>query len=1069
MSLPNIAYTSYTIAVCLAVFCFWLISLQEPRHEQRNIMIMAAVTVVQTLGYWSSLHAVNLESAIFAQKLIMCGGVFMFYSMLLVVCSTCEVNIPLKVKQLLMYIAAAFCLIFANFERFSFVYKEYHFTLKNGMPILELSYGFVYLLFVVMIFSYISVLSVISVKSFIKANTTRKRIIASLLLVFEIVPTIAFIVDKTGGIGFSLIPLGYTIAESIIIFLIYFLKIYDVKNVAMLIAFNNSEDGIIITDSCNRYQDANSKARELFPELIKLSNNDSIKGVSPLIDRIIIDGSDKEVVSYDHLYQPKIQPITSESKHTGNVVWLKDITLERKNTELLEAHRQALQSDVALKTELLEKAEAATRSKSEFLAKMSHEIRTPMNAIVGMAELSLRESTSPEAKKYAIGIKQASANLLTIINDILDFSKIESGKLEITNQKYLLGSLINDVISIIRIRVIDKSLLFVVNIDSNLPAELIGDEIRIRQILLNLLGNAAKYTKEGYITLTVGGSLSDGHTATLDIAVTDTGVGIKEENIANLFSEFAQFDVLKNRGIEGTGLGLAITKSLCVAMGGDIKVKSVYGEGSVFTVTLPQEYETYTPFAAVNDKEQQVIIYEPREVYRGSVVFAIDNLGIRYTLAVNRSELYEALQKDSYSFLFFSSFLYESVREIVKEMKLSPKLVALSEYGEVMAYQGYRSIAMPVHAISIANVLNDVEDDTFYHSGEESGVRFIAPKARILVVDDIVTNLKVAEGLLAPYEMQIDVCERGAEAIALVSKTQYDIVFMDHMMPEMDGVEATNKIRSLDLPYAAVIPIVALTANAVSGVKEMFLQSGFDDFLSKPIEMSKMDEILDRFIPKEKRERVIAKEKVAKEIPFQLSNVDVARGIRAVGGSAEQYINILQVFLRDGRSKLEELSSCLEQGNVALYTTHVHALKSVLAGIGAEKLSGVAKSLELAGNQENVGYINDTHNGFVQDLTALLDEIEGAVGQSTVPQTEALTDEQRSTQLIRLKTALQDYNATVIGSALSMLKSGCENAIKDTLTQIERHVSAFNYEEAEQLVYNLIQFNALSDGSEPND
>ncbi len=1057
MSLFDIGYTSYTIVVCLAVACFWLISLQEPRKEQKRIMIMSAVAVVQTLGYWLSIQATDLQSSIFAQKLIMCGGAFMFYAMLFVVCSVCDVKVAFKVKCLLLIKSAFFCIIFANFDNNPFVYKEVVFTVTNGLPRLELTAGVLYYAFVVMIFAYIFVFTFIIIKAFTKAKTKRKKFILSLLLVFELLPTFAFIYDKNAGAGISLIPIGYMISESIIIFLIYFLKIYDVKNLAMVLAFNNNEDGIIIVDNKNNYQDANTRAKELIPKLTSLYNNDSILNVSPITDAIILDDSTAEIYGDGRLYLPKIQQISKGNKHTGNVIWLKDITLERKNTELAEAHRQMLQKDVAEKTELLEKAEAATRSKSEFLAKMSHEIRTPMNAIVGMAELCLRESSTPETKKYATSIKQASGNLLTIINDILDFSKIESGKLIISTQNYCLNSLINDVISIISVRVIDKSLMFAVNVNGNLPAMLIGDEIRIRQIMLNLLGNAVKYTKEGYIKLTVGGEILTDDTATLKIEVEDTGIGIKDEDMQSLFGEFSQFDNERNRGVEGTGLGLAIAKNLCITMGGSIDVKSVYEKGSTFSVTLPQKYPKCNKLAEVQNKDLRVIVYESREIYANSLMYGINNLKVNCTLAKDKEALLKLLKTKDYSHLFFPSFLLEGVREVVGEVSTSIKLVMLSEFGEGLVYDNCRIVSMPIYAVPIANVLNDVSEDVFYKNSEDNSIRFIAPKAKILVVDDIITNLKVAEGLLSPFEMQIDVCERGYEAINLITKTPYDIVFMDHMMPEMDGVETTTKIRELNLPYAKTIPIVALTANAVSGVREMFLSNGFDDFLSKPIEMTKMIEILERYIPKEKIEQTTKKARQEGEIPFEIKDVDVKKGIATVGGNKEQYINILQIFLMDGTNKLKEIDDCLNEGDVKLYTTNVHALKSVLAGIGAGKLSEIAKSLEFAGKQENIVYIKDTHDTFTQGLSALLAEISSVVGKEESMQTgEKLTETEETEELLRLKNALQDYNATAVNSALNRLKSGCNPQKREMLAKIEEQVALFEYEEAETLLDALL-------------
>ncbi|MDR1446745.1 MAG: response regulator [Treponema sp.] len=403
-------------------------------------------------------------------------------------------------------------------------------------------------------------------------------------------------------------------------------------------------------------------------------------------------------------------------------------------------------------------SENANKAKSQFLSAMSHEIRTPMNAVIGISELVLRENISPRVQGYIGQIKQAGTSLLAIINDILDFSKIESGKMEIHSAKYALPSILNDVVTIIGIRLHEKSLEFKVDIDSSLPCLLSGDEIRIRQILLNILNNAVKYTKEGYIEFRVSGKITGKESINIKFEISDSGIGIKEEDLKKIFGDFVRFDTAKNRNIEGTGLGLAITYNLCRLMGGNVSVTSVYGKGSTFTVVLPQKILDAKPIGGSGGEPWRLV---PAE-------------GAAY------------------------------------ENNLPKQIVS-----------------------------------------------FTAPDARILIVDDVSINLLVAEGLLAPYKMQIVCCTGGAEAISLMEKNHYDLVLMDHLMPEMNGIETTARIRALEAQAAdgffSRIPVVALTADAIVGMKEMFLENGFDDYLSKPIEISAMHAIIKKWIPKEKQ------------------------------------------------------------------------------------------------------------------------------------------------------------------------------------------------------------------------
>jgi len=510
----------------------------------------------------------------------------------------------------------------------------------------------------------------------------------------------------------------------------------------------------------------------------------------------------------------------------------------------------------------MDSLETSARYKSEFLAMMSHEIRTPMNAILGMAELAMREKELPRAQEHVLTIRKSGMNLLSIINDILDFSKIESGKMDIVPADYHFISLIKDVTSIIGIKAAESQLEFRVSVDERIPQALVGDEVRIRQIILNMLSNAVKYTSKGFVALTVKGIRLDDEMVNIRIEVADSGRGIKQEDIGKLFKDFVQIDLVKNKGIEGTGLGLAITRSLVKAMGGAINVRSKYGEGSVFTVVLPQKISKQEEFA-----------------------------------------------------------------------------------------------------------------------DEAAAAVFTAPTAKALIVDDVQTNLVVAQGLLSFYGMEVHTCLSGAEAIEAVKAENYDLVFMDHMMPEMDGIEAAMRIRNLGRRYTK-LPIVALTANAVSGMKQMFKRNGFNDYLSKPIDTAKLNAVLERWIPKDKQvklsEEAAAATRSATAVDNQvvteiiIDGVDAAMGLSTVRGNVENYLRVLSVFYKDGQDKIAEINKSLSVGDIRLYTTYVHALKSASANIGAAQLAEIALALETAGKEGNRAYINEYTPRLVYDLKLLL-------------------------------------------------------------------------------------------------
>ena len=705
-------------------------------------------------------------------------------------------------------------------------------------------------------------------------------------------------------------------------------------------------------------------------------------------------------------------------------------------------------------------AKQASKAKSEFLANMSHEIRTPMNAILGMAELIMHNNTSDSAKGHASSIKTACQGLLAIINDILDISKIESGKLEIAPAQYHISSLLADVINIIKARTDEKTLPFVVNIDANIPSALYGDELRIKQILINLLGNAVKFTHEGQITLSIGYNVED-NACELTFSVADTGIGIKKKDIEKIFVLFQQVDSKRNRNIEGTGLGLTLSKQLTKMMGGSFEVESEFGVGSTFTVKIRQEIVDTRPAAALNNPERNsVLVFENRPAYLRSVIYALESLGCRYRVCSNQSDLCDFLKDFTYDHILISSMYIDAVRESIIQKQPEATLVVLNGGGNSYNAGDVSTVSMPIHSLQLGSIFNGQDDRHGYRGDSPHTTNIIAPNAAVLVVDDNAVNLKVAVGLLKLFKIQSDTAPNGMRAVEMVQEREYDLIFMDHMMPEMDGIDATIAIRRLGEKYST-IPIIALTANAIGGVKELLQAEGLNDFLAKPIEMPKLDAMLRKWLPEstqQLREEPVLTEEVYCEIP----GLDTSRGIRNSGGNAEGYAEVLSVYAIDSGNRLSELDKYYKEGNIKAFTICVHALKSASANIGAGELSDMAASLEASGKIGDMLYIDANLLQFTDSVTHILGNIQNYLDSIKVNEAEP----DRDMDMALLKSTLDElvvymgvFDLESIEKAVEKLAPyKWENAIAEQLVAIKDAMSIFDYDALETAVERLRSF-----------
>jgi len=636
----------------------------------------------------------------------------------------------------------------------------------------------------------------------------------------------------------------------------------------------------------------------------------------------------------------------------------------RKNEKLSEQEFVLRDAMVNLEYAMVE-LENASNAKTDFLANMSHEIRTPINAILGFNEMILRDPKSEDIVYYAHDIKAASTTLLNIINDILDFSKIESGKMEIIPVEYDISKLLRELINMITIRAEEKGLELRVDIDASTPRILFGDEVRIKQIILNILTNAVKYTKRGHVILKVSYDKTDDDNIMLKCSIEDTGVGMKEADLARLFKPFERIEESKNRHVEGTGLGMTITKTFLNMMESELKVQSEYGKGSVFSFEVAQKVVDW------------------------------DSIG----------EAYKPNDR----------------QEFVKE-----------------AYKP----------------------------------KFNAPDARIIVVDDMPLNLKVFASLLKDTRMKIDTAESGAQAIEMCKSTKYDIIFLDHMMPEMDGVETLEILKSDSEGININTLVVVLTANAITGARENYMDNGFDDYMTKPVDPEQLELLICRYLAPEK---VLEPIEIEENLDGNVENnnedslleklraiegFDVASGIAAAGGD-DIYEMVVEEFYKAAEGRIGMIRDYYAQKDIKKYTIQVHGLKSSAKLAGLMTLSEAARLLEEAGHAENEEII-------MRDTDALLDMYEAVREQLAtvfVAEEVAVADDApliEKSELLeviaQIRTAIDDFDMNTAEERCEYLGGfKLPDDFVETYKACRKAIDEIEYEDVEEVLAQYVE------------
>ncbi len=700
-------------------------------YAQKLMLSFTIAEFVHNAGYLLELFSKTQQEAMVAVKIEYLGSSIVAIFFMMFICNYCGLKEHVLFERILLLCGCAVILMVWTSPMHKLYYTDIVFTESGAFPHMVFSYGpgfYFYMLFCTVMPWAVSVWVLIRT---VRKEKSAKRIGKLKLIIGGATVALSVLilyVLKLFPEGYDPTPVSMALLFAVLVVFVWNRKDFDLTRTATETVLNSLGDGMITLDEDYKVLMYNGAARNIFPDM---DIHQSVREVKNF-PMHILEGDEQErfEIGTRH-YEGHLRTLVDyEQIVRGYTVLIVDVTDTFAYIKEL--------------SEMREQAEAANRAKSDFLANMSHEIRTPMNAIVGMSELIIDESRGRKIYDFACDIKTAALNLLSIINDILDLSKVEAGKMELVEDDYYVQDMVQETVNLIQMPAQKKGLQIKVNVDEDIPHKLYGDEGRIRQILINILNNAIKFTREGYVSLDVSAKYVDDKNINLQFVICDTGIGIKKENLDAIFESFKQLDMNRNKKIEGTGLGLAITKQLVAMMEGDIRVESEYEKGTQFTIHIKQP--------------------------------VVDRHTIGETGTGVRSEKQEKSQM------------------------------------------------------------------------------FMCNEYRVLVVDDNTMNRKVVSAMLKAYGFQIQAASGGKEAIELVSEQHYDMILMDHMMPEMDGMEATGIIRSRYSETAEGTIIVALTANAIQGAREEYLKNGFDDFLSKPFERTQLHELLEKWVPEGKKQ-----------------------------------------------------------------------------------------------------------------------------------------------------------------------------------------------------------------------
>lgn len=918
---------------------------KEQNHTSLYLMLTNIGCLLINGSYMLLLQSQTPREALAAMKLEYLGNVFfyLFFAMFLLSYLKIKRGWILLFPWLGLDVANLFCLWNDGLNHF--VYREIQFILHERFGFLQVQTTLGVLgitRYALISFTLLGSLLYMLYRMFrMKAKKERNNM--ARLIGTQFIIIVSLNVTILANISYDVMPICASLSIIAIILGVIRGEMLNAVETGREWVMEHMDNAFLVVDPEYGYLDANGCAKTMFPWLKSLTRNQC---VGPELQYIFFS-PESSVHIQNRYYEKTIETIRQEEEVIGYGLLLMDVTEQRQLMEQLQTAKQS--------------AEDANQAKSDFMSNMSHEIRTPMNAIVGMTEILLRTPMPEQEKGYLWNIKNSGNALLAIINDILDFSKIESGKMEIAEEDYEPMSMFHDLSMIFLNRIGGKEIELLYDIDKDLPRKLCGDDLRLRQVIINLMNNAIKFTEEGFVRLSVKTMDTVGDEIRLKFIVEDSGQGIREEDLPKLFGMFQQVDTKKNRQKEGTGLGLAISKQLIELMGGEIWVESEYGTGSKFIFTLRQKVRSENCAAAVHTENATVSgVFE-----NPYLTECLTRLAEVYGVAFVPPERALDEQVDCF-FTDEKALLNEEERNLLKNRGTMLCLLQNPMTKKELETDVY-VVNKPLYSLNFCQVVNRERAATT--TGEADLLNFKAPTAKVLIVDDNEMNLKVAVSLLEPLQMQIDLADNGKTALAMIQKKEYDIVFMDHMMPIMDGVEATQMLRAMEGEYYQNVPVIALTANVISEARETFRQAGMSDFAAKPIKMKEICAILRKWLPAsciEESETPAAQSVQDAQIQLPpIEGLDVAEGVRN-SGSEKLFYSLLGDFYCLIDMKSDKIEKCLADGLLRDYTIEVHALKNTARMIGALELSQEFYELEQLGNAQEEDVLRDKTPGVLE-------------------------------------------------------------------------------------------------------